>query len=211
VNKEEWRSVVGYEGYYEVSSEGRVRRIAPDTMGRTMMLGKTLSHSIVAGYPRVGLSVNGRQKAILVHQLVAAAFIGPCPPGKEVNHRDGVKTHNSISNLEYVTRRENHRHAVVMHLHGVGSEKYNARVSERDVFIMRHLREFGVGYTELAKMYQLSLWPTMAICYGRSWKHVGGPIDKGGYYPLSRMRHGKLRAIGYEKPTTRAGRANKSI
>jgi hypothetical protein len=196
VNKEEWRPVVGYEGYYEVSSEGRVKRIAPDTMGRKMMVGRILSHAIVAGYPRVGLCVKARSRCILVHQLVAAAFIGPCPPGKEVNHRDGVKTHNSFSNLEYVTRAENGQHAVLLHLHSVGSEKYNAKLTERDVFIMRHLREFGVGYPELAKMFDMALGPTMFICYGKTWKHVGGPIDKGGRYPLSKMRHGKLMAIG---------------
>jgi hypothetical protein len=50
------------------------------------------------------VNLSKRQK--LVHRLVAEAFIGPCPTGKQVNHKDGVKANNNLENLEYVTPRE---------------------------------------------------------------------------------------------------------
>lgn len=109
--KEEWRPIVGYEGRYEVSNLGRVRRTP-------VIVGYQLSAD---GYCYVGLPLDTENdygglrrdgaQTVRVHRLVARAFIGPCPEGKEVNHIDGVPSHNAVSNLEYVTRSENLRHA----------------------------------------------------------------------------------------------------
>lgn len=98
---EEWRSVVGYEGLYQVSDEGRVRR-----GGRVLKRQHTAN-----GYPVVQLWRDGEPKTCLVHRVVAEAFIGTVPDGKEVNHRDGDKENATPSNLEYVTRSENSIHA----------------------------------------------------------------------------------------------------
>lgn len=59
------------------------------------------------GYPVVTLTANGTQKRFGVHQLVALAFIGPCPPGKEVRHLDGNPANRAASNLTYGTHGEN--------------------------------------------------------------------------------------------------------
>jgi HNH endonuclease/NUMOD4 motif len=193
--REEWRPVVGYEGRYEVSNRGHVRRIAPDSMGRTMSLGRVLTQAKTAGYMRVGLCVEGRQRSYLVHRLVAAAFIGPCPLGQETNHLDGIKDNNKLENLEYVTKSENIRHARSLGLLSIGSMRHNTKLTERDVVVMRSLRAFGVCYPELCRMYSMALAPIMAICKGTQWRHAEGPIDPGGQYPLSKLRDGKLMAI----------------
>lgn len=100
-----WKPIQGYEGFYEVSSEGRVRSLR-GKKPRLLNINKT-----VAGYPHVGLvkRVDGLRRRFWysVHRLVAAAFIGPCPDGYVVNHKDEDKANNLVSNLEYVTRREN--------------------------------------------------------------------------------------------------------
>jgi hypothetical protein len=107
---ERWLPVVGWEGWYEVSDLGRVRRVkaAPRTRA-----GYILAASVNrSGYRRIVLSADKLRHTCHVHTLVAAAFLGPKPAGCVVNHRDGCKTNNSPANLEYVTQSENMRHAV---------------------------------------------------------------------------------------------------
>lgn len=106
----EWRPVVGFEGLYEVSSEGHVRRVGPTKGAR---VGRCLNptHGGRGPYYFVTLRRNGRSHSPVVHRLVAAAFIGPCPDGHEVNHKDGTKRNNRVENLEYVTRSQNTKHA----------------------------------------------------------------------------------------------------
>jgi hypothetical protein len=98
----EWRPVPGYVGTYVVSSAGVVIRVGSN---------KPLTPEIIKdGYLRVYLSLLGVGRKFQIHRLVAGAFIGD-GTGWEVNHKDGVKTNNSIGNLEYVTHAENCRHA----------------------------------------------------------------------------------------------------
>lgn len=108
---EEWRPVVGYEGTYEVSDLGRVRSVPRfDSIGR-IRAPRIKQTSISNGYPYALLCKNAKQRAIRVHVLVAAAFIGPRPSGLVINHIDHDKTNNRVENLEYVTQLENMRAA----------------------------------------------------------------------------------------------------
>lgn len=108
--EELWKSVVGYEGLYEVSSSGCVRRTGKNhgaTRGRLLCqrLGR-------GGYPVVRLTAGAITKTCYVHRLVALAFLGPCPPRREINHKDSNKLNPLVTNLEYVSRSENIRHAL---------------------------------------------------------------------------------------------------
>ena len=114
---EEWRPAVGFEATYAVRSHGRVRRIGQAARhgagrGGGARIGRVLRPGrLPGGYLRYQLWQDGRYFPRLAHRLVAAAFLGPCPAGHEVNHRDGQKQHNHVANLEYVTRSQNNRHA----------------------------------------------------------------------------------------------------
>lgn len=101
----EWNDVVGFEGRYQVSSNGDVATL----VGRRRLLKPSTTSR---GYRSVVLSVAGRTTTVAVHRLVAAAFIGECPPGWTVNHINGIKTDNQKSNLEYVSRSRNQQHAI---------------------------------------------------------------------------------------------------
>lgn len=96
---EEWRPVVGFEGFYEVSSEGRVRSFRRGANGRLLRPGISSND-----YPTVAL---GRGNSRTVHSLVAAAFIGPCPEGEEVRHHDNDRRNPRATNLRYGTRAQN--------------------------------------------------------------------------------------------------------
>lgn len=114
--EEHWRPVVGYEGFFEVSSNGRVRslpRMVPAGGGRQRRSsGRVLSQSAASNYPKVGLRVDGVRRTYNVHRIVAEAFLGPCPPGLEVLHQDGDRLDNRAANLRYGTRSQNNYDAV---------------------------------------------------------------------------------------------------
>lgn len=104
--KERWKHF--HRGYYEVSNKGRVRN---SQTKQVLRIGPNK-----AGYVRVRVCVNYVKDTYMVHCLVARKFIGPCPEGKEVNHKDLDKGNNYYKNLEYMTRSKNIQHAIV---HGV--------------------------------------------------------------------------------------------
>jgi hypothetical protein len=105
----EWRPVVGYEGHYEVSSDGRVRSIKKLTRGYVMD-----ERSDRGGYMTVRLNKDDRKSSTqFVHRLIAKAFIpNPDPADRPfVNHKNGNKLDNRIHNLEWVSHSETMKHA----------------------------------------------------------------------------------------------------
>lgn len=115
---EEWKPVVGYEHWYEVSSYGRVRRNS-DGLRRGIKAGHVIKqHPNGSGYPIVCLYNRDTKHSLskVVHNIVTEAFIGPKPPGLQVNHIDGNKWNAAAANLEYVTGGDNQRHAFCLGL-----------------------------------------------------------------------------------------------
>jgi hypothetical protein len=110
--KEIWKDIEGYEGIYQVSDQGRVkslRRIvrcggAPFQVRERILKPHGNSKS---GHLSVNLSYEGQQKTNRVHTLLATAFLGPCPKGKEVRHGPNGVSDNSVSNICYGTRSDN--------------------------------------------------------------------------------------------------------
>lgn len=107
---ERWRDMVGYEGRYQVSDFGNVRTLIARDAPRA--LATALS---TRGYVKVTLSevATGKRLNAEIHRHVALAFLGPAPtPNSQVNHLDGSKLNNQLSNLEWVSPSENCRHAI---------------------------------------------------------------------------------------------------
>ena len=101
---EEWRSIIDYEGIYEVSNMGRVRSIVADEHYRARILKPALN---LCGYLFVNLYKNGKGNPRTIHRLVAKSFI-PNPDNlPEVNHKDEDKTNNNVENLEWCTKSHN--------------------------------------------------------------------------------------------------------
>ena len=98
-----WRDVVGYEGLYQISSLGRAR-----SLPRYHTRGKILKPVLTAnGYLRVGFNKNGKCKKLLVHRLVAQAFIENPKNLPQVNHRNENKADNRVENLEWCNAKYN--------------------------------------------------------------------------------------------------------
>ena len=102
---EEWRLVPGYETY-EVSNTGKVRTNNWKNQG----IQKEMAPSIWRNSYQVNLFKNGKQKCMRVHRLVAMAFIPNPRQCREINHIDGNRLNNNVSNLEWCTRAENLAH-----------------------------------------------------------------------------------------------------
>ncbi len=180
---EEWRPVVGYEGIYEVSSLGQVRRVGPAARhgaghGGGVRIGRIRQPQTVRGYLVVLLWKEGRYQPFLVHRLAAAAFLGPLPDGYEINHRDGDKTNNRPENLEYVTRSANMLHAYRTGLRPeanlpTGEAHPNAKLTAADVDKIRRLYQPRVyGTPRLAKEFGVSHKTIHAIISGKNWKRL---------------------------------------
>ena len=121
-----WMPVVGFEGYYEVSSNGDVKsieRIVTDVNGikhhikeHTMKATITKDRNGNDGYYVVNLHKNGKSCVMCVHVLVAMAFIQNPLNLPTVNHIDGCKSNNTVENLEWTSYSENNTHALKMGL-----------------------------------------------------------------------------------------------
>lgn len=116
-HNEEWKDIAGFDGRYQVSNLGRVRSVDWPLVRRNrwggyvtnLIKGKVLKAGPnSAGYPQVALTNDERgQKFYLVHRLVAQEFIGPCPDGMEVMHKDDDPGNPAVDNLQYGTRADN--------------------------------------------------------------------------------------------------------
>lgn len=103
LNCEIYRDIPGYEGYYQASNRGNIKSV------RT---GKVLAQTKNnGGYPMVSISVNCKHEMKTVHRLVAKAFIENPYNFPQVNHKDGNKENNSVTNLEWTTNEINRKHA----------------------------------------------------------------------------------------------------
>ena len=115
---EKWKDVKEYEGFYEVSNLGRIRRkdgkVKSGIKNNDLRFikGKMLKQHLKRnGYLTVDLSKQNKVKTISVHRIVATAFLEPIEGKDQVNHINGNKTDNRIENLEWVTSSENRIHA----------------------------------------------------------------------------------------------------
>lgn len=108
---EVWKAINGYEGLYEISSYGNVRRIANKKTCKQKPISKRKDGG---GYFQVGLYKNGIRKWFRVNRLVAIAFIDNPENKLEVNHIDGIRNNNHCENLEWCTRSENEKHTYKM-------------------------------------------------------------------------------------------------
>ncbi len=172
---ETWKEVVGFEGFYEVSDHGSVRRIAPWCDGRKTVPGMLSLTPKKSGYVRVILHREKVKKEFAVHFLVISAFVGPRPSlVHQVNHKNGNRSDNRHENLEYVTPSENQLHACrVLHRPSrPGSKHHNAKLTEEDVLLIRSMHASGTMQKTLCGLFGVSPPTLSMICNRLIWTHI---------------------------------------
>lgn len=156
---EQWKNIKGFEKYYQVSNLGRVKSL-PRTGKYSMPNEKILSLiPQKTGYLQVTLSIEGKKYPFNVHRLVALNFIDNPKNKPQVNHIDGDKKNNNVSNLEWVTHVENSRHCWDNKLQTplVNMSNPQCKLSEEDVKNIRYLRNvLKEKTTKIAQMYNVT-------------------------------------------------------
>lgn len=114
-----------------------------------------------------------------LHQLVLSAFVGPCPTGMEVNHKNGIRDDNRLENLEYCTSSENTLHAVKLGTWPIGERRWNSKYSRSQADLVLELKDEGLRPAEIARR---TLLPMSFVCHvwsGRLWKsHDRGGVSR---------------------------------
>ena len=172
--QEKWFPIPGYEEIYSISNHNRVRR---DIDGlKTSKAGHTLKPLIDSnGYLRVTLYKNGSAEYFLIHRIIAHIFIGPCPKGEQVNHKDWNKLNNDPENLEYCSASENMFHSYnVLGRQAARGERSNlSKLTEKQVIEIRqqYIQE-NISQRELGIIYDVTRSTISDILSKRTWKHI---------------------------------------
>jgi NUMOD4 motif/HNH endonuclease len=177
---ENWVAVKGFEKYYEVSDLGRVRsgdRSITNNLGTFTQPGRVLKGNInKAGYEKQTLTDhNKKQHTVLVHRLVAMAFLPNPENKKNVNHKDGNKSNNELSNLEWATDSENMKHAIDTGLLKIrkGQEIYFAKFTDEQArYIKTAVNNGDLSIKDACIMFSSCRRTISDMVKGRTWKHV---------------------------------------
>lgn len=179
-----WKSVNGYEGYYEVRNLGRVKRCSKQITRKNRWGGNTelvykggiLSPSINSrnGYIYVHLSKNGKSKMVRLHRLVASAFVPNEGMYNQINHIDGDKTNNRACNLEWCNSSQNMKHSYGIGLRKAPKAKGVVQYS-KDGHVIKHWKN------AVSAERELSIHNVTACCRGVRktaggyvWRFCGG-------------------------------------
>lgn len=178
-DKEIWEDIKGYDGWYQISSHSRVRSCARED---AIILKQQRNTN---GYYHVYLSHNKKVYTLLIHRLVAEAFISNPLSKPYINHKNGRKYDNRLKNLEWVTASENTIHAYKAGLKKSsdhqkeqvslairGSRCHTAKLVEDDIIKIRQLYKDGMQQKEIAKIYGCNPPAISCIITGKTWKHV---------------------------------------
>lgn len=116
MDKDIWKPITGFDGLYEISSSGQVRSLHKRNRGK--IIPQRIDR---AGYYTIRLSKKGKNSSFYLHRIIAVAFVENLNDKPFVNHKNGNKLDNRISNLEWVSHSENMLHAYRMGLCCKGS------------------------------------------------------------------------------------------
>lgn len=166
---ERWLPIPGYEGFYEVSDHGRARSLSRMSAQGLRRGRIRKAHPLKNGYLQLLLYAYGECKGFYVHQLVAMAFIGPCPEGMEVRHLDGVKTNNAESNLAYGTHLENMADTIRHGTRAAGTRHVASKITDEDLGAIRRQWSLGARGVDLAAQYGISRAAISRIVRGRAY------------------------------------------
>jgi hypothetical protein len=180
VMKEEdevFKPIPDYEGLYSISNKGRVRsdaRFKWTGKGFAYFKDRILIPQIdQRGYHRVGLHKDKKHKSHQVHRLVAITFLKGIH-GETVNHKDGIKAHNWLLNLEWASYSENQKHAFRTGLRKshMGINNPSAKLNDSKVIQIREMLKNGISQVKIAKHFHIAPYAIQRIASNKGWNHI---------------------------------------
>jgi hypothetical protein len=175
--EEIWKDISGYEGYYQISNNCVVKsidRYVNVKSGFKRLLKGRLMRPYTGrdGYVYYLLTVNKISKHVPAHRLLAIAFIDNPENKPEVNHKDTIRTNNSIGNLEWVTARENIQHSIKTGTNTQclpGSNNPASKLTEKQVL---EIRKANGSHSSIASLYHVSRRTVGFIKTKQRWAHL---------------------------------------
>ena len=165
----EWK-VVQDAPMYEVSSDGVFRHRSNSTIKKRYINKR--------GYEYVTLySDKKSKKTFQAHRLIAKAFLGESQ--LTVNHKNGIKHDNRVENLEYVTSKENSRHAYWdLDVGPHGEKHHNAKLTEASVAKIWELKDAGLNAYQIAPLIGCTRANICYILRGKAWARVSAKLGR---------------------------------
>lgn len=178
-SKEELALDAVRSGRISIDDEGRVWKHWRMVSGGKKVIyssPRRADHPDKIGYCRVGVHINGGTIILYAHRLVWVAANGPIPKGREINHKDGDKTNNRLSNLELTTHHENLRHCVEVigfdfaasARRTVGARCKLGPEQVREMRRQRREEQLTPSYKTLGERFGLTGGGARAICIGKT-------------------------------------------
>jgi transposase len=174
---EEWRAVLDWEGFYEVSNAGGIRSLDRTYRDRWGNLRAVAGRPIkpgrdTDGYPIVPLIAPGRRKTRTVHQLVLESFRCRRPASLQARHLNGVKTDCRLANLEWSTSKVN---IGDKRTHGTQTRGADIRFSKlTEDLVLQIIASANIGKPRklIAAEFGVDAETIRHICKGYTWKHL---------------------------------------
>lgn len=175
----DYKPIDGYDGKYIISPSGDIVRLpyssnSKYTQWRNNKIFHVKSRTDRNGYVTVRLNINGIEKVKQLHRLVAETFLLKIDGKDFVNHKDGNKSNNDVSNLEWCTKSENTYHAYKTGLKEArkGGEVYNSSLTNHQAKIIRERALSGESCKSLSKEFKVPVYTISKIKTGVSYKNV---------------------------------------
>lgn len=171
------KDIPGYEGIYAACENGEIWSFPKDCSekGSRWKDGRFLKSWLIGnGYKTVSLYKDGSSKKFLIHRLIATTFIENPFNFSEVNHKDGNRLNNSVSNLEWVNSSQNKKHAWERGLYKHrGTGHYLTKFTDKDIIDIRNLyKEKTFSIRKISSMYNVTPMTINGIVKGKTWKHI---------------------------------------
>jgi hypothetical protein len=170
---ENWKPALGFEGYYEVSDLGRVKRVARGPRTRPGLINRPGDRRGYAGYT---LCVGNVRKTLSGHRLVWESHVGPIPDRMVVNHKNGIKTDNRLANLEITTHSQNvaHTYRVLNRSKPInpnyGERNGRAKLTAEEVASIREeYAKGGISQQAIADRYGVNQTTISIVVRGVGW------------------------------------------
>jgi DNA-binding transcriptional regulator YiaG len=173
MESEVWKPILGYEGLYDVSDQGRIRRVARSyqtSNGVTRNLTERVMKPFMnyGGYWRVKIANKDGVKAnVTLHRAVCEAFYGPRPEGMVIRHMDGDINHNALSNLQYGTQLENMQDKV-----DHGTNNVDKLGEEKAEEIRELYSKWRLSVPTIAEQFGVSISTINRIIDGKTYQNV---------------------------------------
>lgn len=177
--EERWLPVYQFDGFYEVSDQGRIRSVDRYAYSKNRWGGiskRFLKSQIIAqgdqggGYMIVNLYRDGEVTVVTVHRAVLEAFVCPRPSKLEGLHNDDNKNNNRLTNLSWGTKQQNENDKVARGRSLRGEKQRFAKLTKKDVLEIR--RRIGEPQADLAEEFGCTFSNISAIQLRKSWRHV---------------------------------------